>query len=146
MEKIFIRVRSVTDIVIDLILVVSGGVLIALPTSSAVNVTGFLMICAGLILTLALRTGYRDETGKKYLKKEHYFQHIMNEQIATAIASRPNSVDLLCENKGNSIRLDVYFSRSANKAYVQLYEYIPYAYEPCTVMYEYDLNMVDKLI
>ena len=147
MEKTFIRVRSVTDIVVDLLLIVFGGVLIALPTSPSINITGFLMICAGIILTLALKTGYKDEeTGETYLKREHYFQHAMSEQIAAAIASRPNSIDLSAEDKGNSMRMDVYFSKSTNKAYIQLHEYIPYRYEPCSKMYEYELSKVNKLI
>ena len=147
MEKTFVRVRSVTDIVVDLILVVSGGILIALPTSPSVNITGFLMICTGLIFVLTLKTGFKDqETGENYLKKEHYFQHIMCAQIAAAIASRPNAVDLSAEDKGNSVRLDIYFSKTSNKAYIQLYEYIPHSYEPYSEMYEYELEKVNKLI
>lgn len=147
MEKTFIRVRSIKDIVTDSILIVFGVILIALPTSPAVNITGFLMICSGIILSLALKTGYKDqETGQMYLKKEHYFQHVMNNQIAAAIASKPNSVDLSQEDKGNSMRLDIYYNRDTGKAYIQLHEYIPYRYEPCSKMYEYELSKVNKLI
>ena len=108
MEKTFVRVRSVADIVVDLILVGLGGILISLPASPSLNVLGFLMICAGLILVLALKTGFKDqETGENYQKKEHYFQHVMGAQIAATIASRPNAVDLSSEDKGNTMRLDV---------------------------------------
>lgn len=147
MDKTFIRVRSITDIVISATLIVLGGVLIALPTTASVNITGFLMIIAGIILSLFLKTGYRDqETGENYLKKEHYFQHAMNAQVASAIASKPESLDLPAESHGNSMRLDVYFNKSAKKAYIQLHEYIPYKYEPCSKMYEYEIDRVNKLI
>ena len=147
MEKTFIRVRSAQDVAIASILIVSGAILISLPTSASVNITGFLAICAGLGLAIFLKTGYKDaETGHLYHKKERYFQHAMNEEIVSAIAGKPESVDLSKEDQGNSIRLDIYFSKATNKAYIQLYEYIPYSYEPCSNMYEYEISRVDKLI
>ena len=147
MEKTFIRVRSVTDIVIFVTLIVLGSILIALPTKTSLNITGFFMIFAGLILSFVLKTGYKDEeTGETYCKKEHYFQHEQNLAILAVIASKPESIDLSAEDKGNSMRLDVYFNKSANKAYIQLYEYVPYRYEPCSKMYEYQVDRVNKLI
>ena len=147
MKKTFVRVRSVRDVVIFSTLLIAGALLIALPTSPAVNITGFLMICSGSILAFILKTGYRDaDTKEIYFKKEHFFQHAVSAQIAAAIASKPDTVDLSAENLGNSMRLDVYYSKTSNKAYIQLYEYIPYMYEPCTEMYEYDLSKVTKLV
>ena len=147
MEKTFIRVRSIKDIVTASSFLVFGTLLIALPTSVAVNFTGFVMICTGLILSFILKTGYKDtQTGDAYQKKERYFQHAMNEQIVKAIATKPDSVDLTEEDKGNSMRLDIYFSKSTNRAYIQLHEYVPYTYEPCSKMYEYELSSVSKLI
>lgn len=147
MQKTFIKVRSVKDITIFSSLIIIGGVLLALPTGAAVNITGFFLIFAGLILAFVMKSGYKDmETGVKYLKKERYFQQAMNQAISSAIASKPESVDLSEEDKGNAIRLDIYFSRSADKSYVQLFEYIPYKYEPCSGMYEYEIARVVNLI
>ena len=73
MEKTFFKVRSVKDIVIFTSLIVLGSVLIALPTGASINITGFFLISAGIILALVLRTGYKDaETGERYQKKEHF--------------------------------------------------------------------------
>ena len=58
MEKEFIRVRSIKDIVIFVSLIVAGSVLIALPTGASVNITGFFLIFAGLILALVMKTGH----------------------------------------------------------------------------------------
>ena len=49
MEKNFIRVRSTKDITISLTLTIAGGVLVALPTATSVNILGFFMIFAGII-------------------------------------------------------------------------------------------------
>ena len=146
MEKTFERVRSIKDIVIFVSLVVLGSILIALPTSASINITGFFLIFAGLILALVLKTGYKDENGGKYQKKERFFQQAMNAEICAALASKPDSVDLSEEDKGNAIRLDIYSCKSSGKAYIQLFEYVPYRYEPCSKMYEYELSKVSKLI
>lgn len=147
MEKEFVRVRSVKDIIIFLSLLILGSVLIMLPTGAAVNITGFFLIFAGIILALVLKTAYKDlDTGIKYQKKERFFQQAMNAAISSAIASKPDSVDLGEEDKGNAVRLDVYFSKSAGKAYLQLFEYVPYKYEPCSKIYEYEIEKVQNLI
>ena len=147
MEKTFTRVHSIKDIVIFISLLILGGILVAVPTSDAVNITGFFLVFAGAILALVLKTGYKDvETNEKYIKKERYFQQAMHAAIADAIASKPDSIDLSQENKGNAIKLDIYFSKATGKAYIQLFEYVPYTYQPCSKMYEYEISKVGKLI
>ena len=59
MEKEFSRGRSAQDIIISLILVVFGAILVAMPTSQSVNILGFFMIFAGLILLFVLPTRTR---------------------------------------------------------------------------------------
>ena len=145
MEKTFIRVRSVKDIVISASLIILGSILVALPTGAGVNIAGFFMIFAGLILFFILKSGYKDtETGISYKKKEYYFQQAMNAPISAALASKPESIDLGEANKGNAIKLDIYYSKASGKAYLQLFEYIPYKYEPCSKMYEYEIARIEK--
>ena len=147
MEKNFIRVRSVKDIVISASLIILGSVLVALPTGAGVNIAGFFMIFAGLILFFILKSGYKDtETGISYKKKEYYFQQSMNAPISSALASKPESIDLGEANKGNAVKLDIYYSKASGKAYLQLFEYIPHSYEPCSKQYEYEMSRVEKLI
>ena len=147
MEKTFVRVHSIKDIIIFVSLLALGGILVAIPAGDAVNITGFFLVFAGAILALVLKTGYKDvETNVKYIKKERYFQQAMHAAIADAIASKPDSIDLSQENKGNAIKLDIYFSKASGKAYIQLFEYVPYTYQPCSKMYEYEISKVGKLI
>ena len=147
MEKTFVRVRSAKDITIFASLIVLGSVLVALPTSTSVNITGFFLIFAGIILALVLRTSYKDiETGEIYQKKEHYFQQAMNAPIASALQSDPESIDLGEADKGNALKLDIYYSKSTGKAYLQLFEYVPYKYEPCSNMYEHEVSKIGKLL
>ena len=147
MEKTFIRVRSVKDIVISASLIILGSILVALPTGAGVNIAGFFMIFAGLILFFILKSGYKDtETGISYKKKEYYFQQAMNAPISAVLTSKPESIDLGEANKGNAIKLDIYYSKASGKAYLQLFEYIPYKYEPCSKIYEYSRERIEYLI
>lgn len=147
MEKVFIRVRSAKDIIIVTSLVLIGTLLVALPTGASINIFGFFMIFAGIILALTMKTGYKDtETGDKYSKTEHFFAQSMREEISRAIASKPESINMSEADKGNGIRLDIYHSKGTGKAYLQLFEYIPYKYEPCSKFHEYELSQISKLI
>ena len=147
MEKKFTRVHTIKDIVIFISLLVLGSILLAVPTSDAVNITGFFLILVGAILALVLKTGYKDiETNAKYQKIERYFQQAEHAAISSAIASKPDSVNLSEEDKGNALKLDIYFSKATGKAYIQLFEYIPYTYQPCSKMFEYEISKVGKLI
>ena len=139
MEKEFSRVRSAKDITITASLIITGCILVALPTSESINITGFFMIFTGLILAFVLRTGYKDNaTGDKYSKVEKFFAQSLKSEITNALETSLKKLNLSEEDKGNGIRLDIYYSRKTGKSYTQLFEYIPYKYEPCTRQYEHD--------
>ena len=147
MEKTFIRVRSIKDITIFVSLALVGTILTALPIGDAANIAGFFIIVAAGILAFVLKSAYKDvDTNEKYLKKERYFQQTMHAAISSAIASNPDSVDLSEEDKGNALRLDIYYSKSSGKAYLQLFEYVPYTYQPCTRVHECETSKASKLI
>lgn len=147
MEKEFSRVRSALDIIISTVLIVLGAVLVVLHTSQTVNIIGFFMIFAGLILLLVLKTAYRlDGTKDTFKKREAFFAQSKRDSISAAIASDPSKIDMAEENKGNGLRLDVFYSTKSGKAYLRLYEYIPYRYEPCTPYYEYGTDKVSSLL
>ena len=54
------------------------------------------------------------------------------------------AIDMIYE--GNGLRLDIYYAKSSGMAYMQLFEYIPYKYEACTAVYEYERSKISKLI
>ena len=147
MEREFIRVRSVKDIVIISTLAVAGITLTLLPVGDAMHIAGFFIIVAAAILAFVLKSAYKDvQTNERFCKTERYFQQTMQSAIASAIASKPDAVDLSEEDKGNALRLDIYYSKSSGKAYLQLFEYVPYTYEPCSKMFECQISNASKLI
>lgn len=144
MEKNFVRVRSIKDIIISSALIISGCILVSIPSSESVNIAGFFIVVTGLVLAFILKTAYKDnESGEKYVKKERFFGNEMHEKLKSALAC-PTTLDQKLENRGSSLRLDIYYSKS--KVYVQLFEYIPYKYEPCSAMHEHSFEKASKLI
>ena len=93
MEKEFSRVRSAKDITITATLIITGCVLVALPTSASINITGFFLIFTGLILAFVLRTGYKDnETGEKYSKMDIEFLRDYLAPVASFIERNPDKI------------------------------------------------------
>lgn len=147
METQFIKVRTTKDITIFTSLILIGAILIALPTQMGVTIAGATLAIIGIALIPLLKSGYRHrDSSETYRKLEYYFQQTKKSSLTSAISSKPETIELPKEQGSNTLRLDIYFNRSANKAYVQLFEYVPYEYEPCTEIYEYEASRVENLI
>ncbi len=147
MNKTFSRVRSAKDMTITALFIIVGCIMAMVPDFPGVSIAGYLMIFTGIILAVVLKTAYRDSaTGKNYRKKEFYFQKALHSTIMADIKSKPESIDISQEDSGSSIKLEVYYSKKHGNAYLQLFEYIPYDYEACSDMYEYEIARVAKLI
>lgn len=147
MEKEFIRVRSVKDIVITFSLIIVGSICVALPTAQSINVLGFFLVFAGLLLLFILKTGYKDTaTGLSYSKTERYFAQSIKDEIHRQLRTGQVNINLAAEDQGNGLRLDIYHSKKAGNAYIRIFEYIPYKYEPCSDNFEFELDKIKTLI
>ena len=147
MKKNFIKVRTVKDIAIFSSLIILGCVLVAVPSAATAVYVGYTSIALGVFLCFLLKSGYKDvDTKERYLKKEFPFLGIMKNSILSALLSSPDSIQLSEVGKGQVLVLKMYYSKSAGKAILQLFEYVPHQYEPCSEMYEYEISMVDKLL
>ena len=147
MNKTFIRVRSLKDIIITLILIVLGVILIVIPESDGINILGFLLAVCGAATAFVLKSQYKDlESGIKYEKNEKFFMQSMKETIISALKRKTPEIDMSQENKGNGLRLDIYYNRKDNRAYLQLFEYVPYKYEPCSEMIEKEVLDIKGII
>lgn len=147
MKTEFVRVHSVKDIVVFSVITIAGLALSFIHSNTAVCMTGCFLVFVGILLMLFLKTGYKDiHSGEHFRKVERYFQQAMHESIKAAINSNPNSIDLSEEDKGNALRLDVYFNKTTDKAFLQLFEYVPYSYQACSDIVEHDIKDVEKLL
>ena len=147
MKKNFIRVRQLKDIVIFFLLIIIGCLMTSVTEIIGVNVVGFVIIISGFVYAFVLRDVYKDvDTGEKYLRKELLFKQEMKYAILSVIGSAPETIKISEEGKGQVVRLEIYYGKSSGKAYLQLFEYVPHQYKPCSEIYEYETNKLEKLL
>ena len=147
MKKNFIRVRSTKDIVIFSMLIIAGGILALIPGVDSLNLGGYSLIVVGAVLALFLKSGYKDaDTKELYVRKEFLFPKEMKVAILTALFSNPNSVELSKNGESQALKLELFYSKASGKAYLQLFEYIPYQYEACSEIYEHEISKIGKLL
>jgi hypothetical protein len=147
MEKSFVKVRSIKDIAIFVSFLVVGAVLALLPLGMGVNIGGYTLIVVGLVLAFVLKSAFKIEgQDVKYDCKQLTFELDKKSHLLKAVSSKPEIINMSDEGRGLTMRLDVYYSKSENRAYLQLFEYVPHEYNPCSMVYEYELGRVSKLL
>ena len=68
------------------------------------------------------------------------------EAIKKAIESDKPQIDMSKEGEGKTVKLDIYYSPKWGKSYIQLFEYIPYTYEPVTEIKGFNIDKIEKII
>lgn len=147
MEHRFTKIHSIKDIIIFTTFILAGILLAILPDNVGANMGGYTLIVIGIILSQILKSDYCDkQTLKRYYKHQLYFDATQKSLLQRAVASTPNTIDTTSEGAGQTLRLDIYFSRQANRASLQLFEYVPHEYCPCSEIHDYDLAEIKQLI
>lgn len=146
MNKEFIKVRTITDITISSILLISGIILVALPISVSVNIFGFFAFIIGVLLLAILKTGWLDiETKERYCLKHRYFPKNRKNEILNALENNIDSIDISDEDN-EGLRVDIYYNKQNHKAFIDLFEYVPYNYERIAPTVEYTIDKIKKLL
>ena len=147
MEQRFIKVRSIKDIVKFTSLITIGLVFTVIPEVVEAHLAGYALISIGAVLTFFLKSGFKDiETQEIYFKREFLFSGNMKTSILSAIASSPESIDISQEDKGQELILQMYYGKTSGKAYLQLFEFVPHQYVPCSEVYEYEISKIANLL
>jgi len=147
MEKELVRVRSVRDIVISAAMVAAGIALVLMP-SIPVNILGCCMAIPGVLMLLFLKTDYKDaETGQHFRRIIKYYPASMKAEIMSALKGDPSKSDWKPVPSANDgLMLDIYVSRSGDKVYVRMSEFVPYNYVPCSDWLTYTAEQAGRLI
>ncbi len=147
MEKEFVRVRSVRDIIVSALMAICGIVLIALPTSVSVNIFGTCLAVPGVLMLLFLKTDYKDpETGSHYRRVIKYYAASRKSEILSALKNDPAKADWNETDSANGLMLDIYVARKADEVFVRASEFIPYNYVPCSDWFTFKSDSVAKLL
>lgn len=144
MNKEFIKVRTATDIAISASLFVFAILLIVLPTPVSARFCGFLLLIVGAALLAILKTGWQDpKTKEHYCKKDIFFPRGCKAEVLEALE---NHTDISGEAKGEGLMMEIYYSKQSRKAFISLFEYVPYKYRPVSPTFEYAIDEVTKLL
>jgi hypothetical protein len=147
MEHRFTKIHSIKDIIIFTAFIIAGILLVVLPENIGANMGGYTLIVIGIILSQILKSDYCDDLSKeRYQRHQLYFDTTQKSMLQSAIASTPNAINISSEGSGQTLRLDIYFSCKANRASIQLFEYVPHEYCPCSEIHDYDLAEIKQLI
>lgn len=147
MKNRFFKVHSVKDIIISASILITGVALVVIPEAESAVIGGYILVVIGTILGFLLRSEYKDsQTKERFLRKELLFLAEQKASILTALEKSPNTINLAKEGEGQALRLEIFYSKKAGIALLQLYEYIPHRYIACSEVYEYGLDKVDKLL
>ena len=147
MEKNFIKIHSTKDIITIASIIVLGVLLAVLPIGGATNVTGYIVIICGILFIPFIKNGYKDAwEGKHYNRKEFYFANNMKNELIAAVTNNPQAIEVKENEKGNTLRLILFYSKETGRAFMQLEEYVPYKYEPRTEVCEHEISQIEKLI
>ena len=147
MEKQFNRVRSVSDVIVSVSMLVSGAILMFFSSNIGLNIGGFFLLLSGSLFICMYKNGYKESESKvMYHKKELYFRKDTLKSTKEAVLSDPGSIELSTIGKGWTLKLNLYYNKKTGKAYIQLFEYLPFNYEPVTDMLEYDVEEIQRLI
>ena len=147
MEKKFIKVRSINDILIFTSLTAGGFLLTVVLDAIEIHLAAYVLIAIGVLGLCFLKSGYKDvETKEIYFAKDFSFPGNMKSSILSALTISPGAIDLTQNGKGEVLMLKMYYSKTSGKAYLQLFEFIPHQYEPCSEMYEYEIDKIANLL
>lgn len=146
MNKEFARVRSARDLVLSIVLILAGLACVIIPSSIAISILGCFIFVVGIVLFCVLKTERKDkETGIHYNLLHKYYPKSRKNELLAALAGDPAAFDWTESENEESLRMDVFYSKSANTAFVHCYEYIPYEYLSCSDWFKFDLDKSGNL-
>ncbi len=144
----FVKVHSVMDTIVYVALIIAGALLILLPLGQISVIFGCFLIIAGIVVALINKSEYKNVQLKGHYKKLEYYYPLKKRSEIIASISGESGIELLPpDTDGQDIlRLDVYFAKSDDKAYLQLLRYVPYTYEPASMIFEVNKSSIQKLL
>lgn len=147
MEKRFVRVRSIKDVIVFSSLIIVGIILVLFPDIEAAYLGGWTTILIGVVTGLVMKSAYKDvDTGEVFLKRELLYSADMKQKILSAMSRAPQTIDNIKAGNGQNLMLRIYYSKKSQKSYMQLFEYVPHQWEPCSDVCSCELCSVERLI
>jgi hypothetical protein len=145
MNKNIVKKNNFTNITISLFIVLAGIVITFLPFPHA-KLLGSIMILAGIItLSLSKKTLIHSPSGNKIISYIYFFPLTEKGKIRSMCEKGEFEMLNSLSKTEQGLQMEIYISNDGNYSAIQLYEYIPYKYEVCSPLYEYEGERSQKL-
>lgn len=144
MDKNYIKVRSLSDFIVSFIVLAVGIIGLLLPFSETLNLFGGCVTAVGVLVLVLLKTNYKDVKSGELLKKKTLYFNVEDKERVLEMVSNPQIYDSNLQGKGESLMLVIYYN--ANNVYMQLYEYVPYAFVPYSRKFTYNRELVNNML
>lgn len=145
MKSKIVKKNDFTSIIIALSIVLAGIVITFFSFPYAKGL-GSILILGGIIaLSMSKKTLVHGSTGNKIISYTYFFPPIEKEKIKQICETSNFDTLKSVSQAENGLQMEIYLSKNGSYAAVQLYEYIPYKYEICSPLYEYEGDDAQKL-
>lgn len=142
MEYDFKKVHTEKDITISTIILLAGIGLFFVNKG-----LGICIAVCGLVMYLVYKGGYRKEdNGILLTRKSEAICKVCRTSIVEFLEGKNAEPTIKTGNDGGCIWIDVYFNKSEQVAYAQLFDFCNYSYEPATGIVELKGDKAAKLI
>ena len=142
MECNFIKVHTGRDLAISTMLLLSGAGLFLINMGLGICIG----IC-GLCMFIFYKWGYRiDGRGILLSRKSEDISKACRTSLVDFLEGRNPTPTIKQGHEGGTVRLDLYYNQTENVAYVRLYDFCNYVYEPATGIIELNGDRAAKLI
>ena len=142
MDINFKKVHTGKDLAISTIVLLAGAGLFFVNRG-----LGICIAVCGLLMLLFYKCGYKkDGKGVLLTKESEDICKACRTSVIEFLEGKNTTPTIKQGNDGGSVRLDVFFNKSENVAYAQLYDFCNYTYEPATGIVEIKGDRAEKLI
>ena len=145
MDQTIRKSRTSYDMLFSMVIVFIGIAACAISHSGAITLMGILFIITGIICWMILKSGYVDTTTSRSIKKEEaYFPVEYKQNLIDAVLNNPERLNELPNSPMNTMKVHLFHNDT--DLYLQLFEYIPCEYKPCTKLIKHKMCDLSKLI
>ena len=142
MECNFKKVHTGRDLAISTMVLLSGAGLFFINMGLGICIG----IC-GLCMFIFYKGGYKvDGRGILLSRKSEDISKACRTSLVDFLEGRNPTPTIKQGHEGGTVRLDLYYNQTENVAYVRLYDFCNYVYEPATGIIELNGDRAAKLI
>ena len=142
MEIKFKKVHTTKDLVISAIVLAAGiGLIFVKP------VLGIFIALLGVLMLLLYKDGFKREGEEILLQKKAFdIAHSCRDSLKGFLEGKNVEPEVNTDLSGGVIRMEAYYNAASAVAYVQLFDFSNYTYEPATEVVELRGPRAEKLI